>query len=66
MALNTSKFAPSVLLLKPPLATFYLVWGLSGRTWFKSPIGFGLVQVEWTHGPDLALLILGMRNNKLD
>ncbi|GFU16028.1 RNase H domain-containing protein [Trichonephila clavipes] len=29
----------------------------------KSPIGFGLLQDEWTHGPDLALLISGMRNN---
>ncbi|GFY14419.1 hypothetical protein TNCV_1314731 [Trichonephila clavipes] len=29
----------------------------------RSPIGFGLLQDEWTHGPDLALLILGMRNN---
>ncbi|GFV87601.1 hypothetical protein TNCV_3282391 [Trichonephila clavipes] len=25
-----------------------------------SPIGFGLTQGEWTHGPDLALLISGM------
>ncbi|GFW48313.1 uncharacterized protein TNCV_1108761 [Trichonephila clavipes] len=30
-----------------------------------SPIGFGLLQGEWTHGPDLALLILGMRNNNI-
>ncbi|GFW13652.1 RNase H domain-containing protein [Trichonephila clavipes] len=29
----------------------------------RSPIGFGLLQGEWTHGPDLALLISGMRNN---
>ncbi|GFS85251.1 hypothetical protein TNCV_75141 [Trichonephila clavipes] len=29
----------------------------------KSPIGFGLLQGEWTHGPDLAVLISGMRNN---
>ncbi|GFW86097.1 hypothetical protein TNCV_1969051 [Trichonephila clavipes] len=52
-----------VLLLRPPLATFYLVWDLPGRTWFNIPIGFGLLQGEWTHGPDLALLISGMRNN---
>ncbi|GFU49608.1 hypothetical protein TNCV_222091 [Trichonephila clavipes] len=29
----------------------------------RSPIGFGLLQGEWTHGPDLVLLISGMRNN---
>ncbi|GFX15414.1 RNase H domain-containing protein [Trichonephila clavipes] len=29
----------------------------------RSPIGFGLLQSEWTLGPDLALLITGMRNN---
>ncbi|GFV86139.1 hypothetical protein TNCV_671361 [Trichonephila clavipes] len=63
MALNISKFALSVLLLRPPLATFYPVRAYQAGLRSRSPIGFGLLQGEWTHGPDLALLISGMRNN---
>ncbi|GFV80164.1 hypothetical protein TNCV_1477261 [Trichonephila clavipes] len=63
MALNTSKFALSVLLLRPPVATFYFVWGLPGRLGSRSLIGFGFLQGEWTRRPDLTLLISGMRNN---
>ncbi|GFV49862.1 hypothetical protein TNCV_1391441 [Trichonephila clavipes] len=39
------------------------LWPWAKRLGSRSTIGFGLLQGEWTHGPDLALLISGMRNN---
>ncbi|GFT27138.1 DUF4817 domain-containing protein [Trichonephila clavipes] len=33
---------------------------IMARLCSRSPIGFGLLQGEWTHGPDLALLISGI------
>ncbi|GFY11428.1 hypothetical protein TNCV_3182701 [Trichonephila clavipes] len=46
-----------------PLATFYLVWAYLAGLGSRSSTGFGLLQGDWTPGPDLALLISGMRNN---
>ncbi|GFU79565.1 transposable element Tc3 transposase [Trichonephila clavipes] len=63
MALITSKFSLSILLLRPPLAHFILFAAYQTGLGSRSPIGFGLLQGEWTHGPDLTLLISGMRNN---
>ncbi|GFV85471.1 hypothetical protein TNCV_3772951 [Trichonephila clavipes] len=63
MAFNTSKFEISVLLLRPSQCTFYLLGAYQAGLGSRSPIGFGLLQGEWTHEPDLALLISEMRNN---
>ena len=48
------------ILYMPPLTTFY-----PARSGSRSPFGAGLSQSEWAHGPDLALLVMGMRNNNI-